>query len=88
MANRVIEVNEEGAVYLPADLLDHAPPHSRFVVSVRGGAIVLQPVASPPPFWTTASPQERAEDLLNWATGNPDGPGLPDEALRREHLYD
>ena len=88
MDNRIVEVNEEGVLYLSADLLAHAPPHPRFMVRMRGSAIVLHPVDSSPPFWATAGPQERAEDLMRWVPRHADGPGLPDDALRREHLYD
>ena len=86
--SRIVEVNEEGALNVPADVLGNAPPHTRYVVDVRGNAIILKPVDSPAPFWATASPQERAEDLRQWAASHTDGPGLPDEALRRDHIYD
>jgi hypothetical protein len=69
-------------------MLEHVRPHTRYEVSVRSDAIVLKPVDLPAPVWATASPQERAEDLIRWAAGHTDGPGLPDESLRREHLYD
>lgn len=88
MTNRVVEVNEEGSLYLPSDVLEHAPPHTRYIVNVRGEAIVLQPVAVSSPLWARATPQERADDLVRWASSHTNGPGLPDEALRREHLYD
>lgn len=88
MTNRVVEVNDEGSLYLSPDVLEHAPPRTRYVVNVRGDAIVLKQVNGPAPFWATALPQERADDLVRWASSHADGPGLPDDALRREHLYD
>jgi hypothetical protein len=88
VTSRIVEVSEEGDLHLPADVLEHVRPHTRYEVSLHGDAIVLKPVDSPIPFWATASPRERAEDLARWAAGHTDGPGLPDEALRREHLYD
>src|SRR5215207_4570642 len=81
---RVVEVDEQGALYLAADLLEYAPPHSRFIVRLHGSAIVLHPAGASPPFWATAGPQERADDVVRWAARHADGPGLPDDALRRE----
>ena len=40
------------------------------------------------PFWETATPAERAEAFRQWASSHKGGPGLPAEALRREHMYD
>jgi hypothetical protein len=88
VVSRVVEVNEEGALHLPSDVIEHSPPRTRYAVTVRGNAIVLEPVETPAPLWVTASPKERADDLIRWATGHEGGPGLSDEALRREHLYD
>lgn len=86
MTSRIVEVNEEGDLHLSSDVLEHVRPHTRYEVSVRDDAIVLTPVDAPIPFWATASPRERADDLMRWAAGHTDGPGLPDEALRRENL--
>ena len=86
--SRIVEVNEEGALNLPAAVLGNAPPRTRYLVDVRGNAIVLKPVDGPPPFWASASPQERAADLQRWTASHTDEPGLPDEALRRERMYD
>ncbi len=88
MIRRIVEVNDEGLLALSSDLLEHAPPRTRYHVRMHGSVIVLTPLSEPPPFWATASPEERAQDLRQWAESHADGPGLPDEALRREHLYD
>ena len=88
MTSRIVEVNEEGDLHLPSDVLEHVRPHTRYEANVQGDAIVLTPVAPHPPFWATASPQERAEDLTRWAAVHTDGPGLPDEALRQEQFFD
>lgn len=88
MTSRIVEVNEEGDLHLPSDVLEHVRPHTRYEVSKRGNSFVLRRVDTLSPFWATASPQERAEDIMRWAAGHTDGSGLPHEALRREHLYD
>ena len=87
MTSRIVEVTGEGYLALPSELLEHVRPHTRYEVSVRGNVIILKPVSMPSPFWATASPQERADDLVRWAARHADGPGLPDDALQREHLY-
>jgi hypothetical protein len=88
VTDRVIEVSDEGTLHLAPDVLGNAPPRTRYVVNVRGDTIVLRQVTGRTPFWATASSQERADDLVEWASRHEDGPGLPDEALRREYLYD
>ena len=41
-----------------------------------------------PPYWETATPQERASRWRHWVQSHRGGPSLPDEALRRENMYD
>ncbi len=40
------------------------------------------------PAWQGLSTEERLKDLRAWMDRFTDGPGLPDEALRRENIYD
>ena len=41
------------------------------------------------PFWRRATPQERAEELINWSAQQPQtGISLPDEAFDRGNIYD
>jgi Arc/MetJ-type ribon-helix-helix transcriptional regulator len=42
----------------------------------------------PSPFWTTATPEDRARAFAQWASRHRGGPGLPADALRRENMYD
>ncbi len=86
--SRVVEVNEEGKLSLPAEVLEQVRPHRRFVVEVSNGALILRPEVKTQPFWATATPEERAKDLRQWVASHKDGPGLPDEALSRETIYD
>jgi hypothetical protein len=85
--SQVLEVDAEGALYLPRELLGDVKPHARFVLEVHGDTLILRPVRSHP-FWETASPDERAEAFVQWARRHTTGPGLPDEAISREHIYD
>jgi len=85
---QIVEVNDEGAIYLPAELLQQVRPHKRFVVQVVSGMLVLRPEDKALPFWATATPEEQAEDLRQWVASHKDGPGLSDEALSRESIYE
>jgi hypothetical protein len=40
------------------------------------------------PFWKTATPEERAADLIQWAQQHDDGPNLPNSALGRDSIYE
>lgn len=40
------------------------------------------------PLWRDLTPVERAEDFRTWMDSITDGPGLPDEAVHRDSIYD
>jgi Arc/MetJ-type ribon-helix-helix transcriptional regulator len=40
------------------------------------------------PTWAKASPSERAAAFERWAASHSDGPGLPEESVRRDSMYD
>lgn len=41
------------------------------------------------PFWESATPKERSQDLLEWISGlNRTGSTLPDEAFDRSSIYE
>jgi hypothetical protein len=85
---RVLETNDDGVLSLPSELLHSAAPHTRFQVSVHGDTITIRPLDIEKPFWMSATPQQRAEDFLEWVRGLPPGPGLPDWAVSRDSIYD
>lgn len=92
----IVEVSESGNLQLPAEILQAIPPNTRFVVEVENirdsvakqYRLILSPVPPEQPFWATATPQERAERFHQWVKSHKDGANLPDEALRRENIYD
>ena len=86
--NQIVEVDEQGGLHLPPEVLSHAKPRTRYVVEAQGETLILRPAEKSPPFWATATPEERAEDLRRWVASHKTGPNLPDEALRREQMYD
>jgi len=86
--SQVVEINEEGVLALPAEVLEQVKSQRRFVVQFINGMLILRPEHKSLPFWATATPEERAEDLRQWVGSHKDGPGLPDEALKRDTIYD
>ena len=84
----IVEVSESGTLQLPAEILQAIAPNTRFVVEVESDRLILSPVPPEQPFWATATPEERVERFHQWVQSHKDGPNLPDEALRRENIYD
>ena len=88
-----LSVDDCGELTLPAEFLGNPEPGTAFEVTLHhDGIITLQrapAAAGQKPFWEVASPQERADAFVRWVDGHkPEGPGLSDEALRRENMYD
>lgn len=94
--SQIVEVNEDGALYLSAEVLGNAKPRTRYEVKTHGKMLVLVRVvdvesrpSAERPFYETATPEQRAEAFRQWANEErPPAPALPDEALRRENMYD
>ena len=88
--SQIVEVNEEGGLYLAPELLTvllgNSEPHTRYVLDAQNGHLTLTRLGQGEAFWVTASPEERAKAFRDWATSHKTGPGLPDEALRRENI--
>lgn len=92
----IVEVSKSGTLQLPAEILQAIQPNTRFLVEVESVndsltkqyRLILSPVPPNQPFWATATPEERAERFHQWVQSHKDGVNLPDEALRRENIYD
>ena len=89
---QIVEVNDEGALYLPSDLLSEllgdSVPRNRLVLEAQGECLVLTRLKQAQPFWLTATPEERAAAFLEWASVPKSGPGLPLGALPGENIYE
>ena len=83
-----METDGAGALHLPPELLPHATPYRRYLVETEGERVVVQDASASKAFWQTASPEERATDILRWAGSHADGCNLPDAALGRDAIYD
>ena len=55
MSSRIVEVNDEGSLFLPADVLEQLPPCTQYRADVHGNVIVLTPLDGRAPLWATAS---------------------------------
>ncbi len=84
----IIEVDESGNLQVPATILPQSAPHTRYTASLHGQQVILAPTNAVEPFWNTATPEERAADILRWAASHTDGVGLSDEAVSRDSIYD
>lgn len=83
----IIELNEEGALYLPAEVLTQVKPYRRFVLEVHNGTLLLRPETTEQPFWATATPEEWVQHFQQWVARHNTGPNLPQEAVSRESIY-
>jgi bifunctional DNA-binding transcriptional regulator/antitoxin component of YhaV-PrlF toxin-antitoxin module len=83
----IVEVDDRGLLIVPPELRRVMQPHSRYVLELQGEVIVLRPEQRQP-FWASATPDQRKQAFLEWVANHRQGPGLPDEALRRESFYD
>jgi hypothetical protein len=84
-------LNEDGSLSLPANLFKTVQPHTRFTVKIHNDLLLLYPEGKIPPqlpLWATVTPEEQATSLLQWIDSIKEGPGLPDEATRRDSIYD
>ena len=86
--NHTVKMSDEGLIRLPSDVLEQLKPHTRFIVEVRDRTVVLRPEAEEKPFWATATPEEWVKDFHEWVASHKGGPGLSDEAVSRESMYD
>ncbi|WP_250121731.1 hypothetical protein [Chroococcidiopsis sp. CCMEE 29] len=85
----IVEISATGTLQLPPQILQAIQPNTRFRIEVEEeNRLILSPVSSEQPFWATATPEERAERWHQWVQSHKNGPNLPDEALRRENIYD
>lgn len=87
MSKTILETDTEGALRLTREQLGDVGAHARFVVEREGDKIVLRP-AGGASRWDSSTPEERAEEFRRWALSHRGSPGLSDEAISRESIYD
>jgi len=84
----IVEVDESGALHLPAELLPESAPHTRYSASMQGEQVVVALEKAAESFWKTATPESRAREFLRWAESHEGGVGLSDQAVSRDSIYD
>lgn len=89
---RVVQADENGAVHLDREMLG-SQPGTTYTVDLSADQVVLKPVAiaetGQKRLWEILTPEERAEEFLQWARRQPPSEvHLTDEQLRRENIYD
>lgn len=83
----IVELDEQGAIRLPEDVIAALQPRARFVVEWQGVTLMLHPVGRM--FGVSTSPSDRVAAVRTWAAlDRPAAPALADEALSREQMYD
>jgi hypothetical protein len=84
----ILEINQQGVLQIPPDMLPYIQPHTRYQVEVRGEILILRPEQSQP-FWQTATPEQRVAKFQEWVTQTrrPVSPVLSDKAISRETIY-
>jgi hypothetical protein len=87
-----LQADEKGGLHLPASLLPQAEPLATYQVHETNGQIVISRKesqgAEPPPFWKTATPEERLAALREWLSKVQTPACLSDYAVSRESIYD
>ena len=93
---QLIEVDEDGTIHLPRELFGDTSLPARYIVEARGDVLTLRRVdetlkpADGHSAWLDRTPEERVAAWRAWVASLPvrEGPPIPDEALRRENMYD
>lgn len=87
---QIIEADANGVIVLSPDIVETIKPHARYSLEEENGnlRLKLKVAEEEKPFWMTATPEERAADFRKWVASHTDGPNLPNEAFRRESIYE
>lgn len=84
----ILKINRQGYLQIPPEVLPQLKPDLPYHLEIQGDTLILRPQKEPP-FWTTATPAQRAARFRTWARQphRPIAPVLPDDALSRETIY-
>ena len=84
----ILEINQQGVLQIPSEMLPASQPHTRYQVEVQGETLILRPEQNQS-LWQTATPEQRVARFRKWVTQTkrPVSPVLTDEAISRETIY-
>jgi hypothetical protein len=85
---QILEINQQGVLQIPSEMLPASHPHTRYQVEVQGEALILRPEQNQP-LWQTATPEQRVARFRKWVTQTerPVSPALSNEVISRETIY-
>src|SRR3954469_3423538 len=95
----LVKIDEDGTVHLPREVLGDTPLPARYILVARGDLLTLRKydetydremIYADYPDWLDPTPAQRAAAWRALVADLPqrEGPPIPDEALRRENMYD
>ena len=95
----LVRVDESGTIHLPHEALGDTPLPARYILDGEGDHLTLtrfdesfsrEIIYADYPAWLDRTPEQRAAAWRSWVNYLPHtgGPPIPDEALRRESMYD
>ena len=81
----IVEISDDGALHVPAQLLGGVKPPTKYEMDVRGDTIVLRLAEMETSLWEKRDPAERAGAIMRWANEpRPPAPDIPIEFLGRD----
>lgn len=84
-----IEPNEKNELVIPLDRVKKLKRSARYKVDASGDMITVKPARVKRSARNRREAEEWVKSFQEWVDGlDPRGTSLPDEALRRENLYD
>lgn len=87
---QIIEADANGVIVLSPETNASIKPHARYALEEENGDLKLKRKLNEEekPFWMTASTEEWVASFKQWVESHTDGPNLPNEAFRRESIYE
>ena len=84
-----LQTDEKGVLHVPAELLPGSAPRAMYNIQRQDEALIVAKTKNPQVVNSTLpTPQERVAAFHNWVAGLPAGPGLSDEAVSRDSIYE
>jgi len=86
----IIHIAPNGTIQLPPEILAHLQLNTPYAVRTENSKVVMEPAPVERHSNNHLSPEQRAKRFRQWVDSMPkrEGPPIPDEALRRENMYD
>ncbi len=87
----VLQADEKGNLLLPPSLLPDSEPLGSYQIETSAGKIIIakktQDKKNGDPLWKLPR-EERIKAFREWVASLPPGPGLSEQAVSRDSMYD